>query len=382
MAKITIRNLSFAFPSHQIFKHFSLDIEDGSILGLIGPSGCGKTTLARAIAGLLTPDEGEIYIGEQCVFSKEKKINVAPERRNIGMVFQDYAVWPHKSVYKNIEYPLLRKKLPKAERPQLVEKALTQVRMKEYKEHMPVQLSGGQQQRVAIARALVSSSSFMIMDEPITNLDAKLREEMVDEIRNIQRESGTTIIYITHDQETALKLCDQIAVMDKEANIIQMGKDEDIVLHPKTRFVFEFIGVSNFVPVSLQGNTLFIHSKDLRQRIELALSQDKIANYAEFFSKEKAADPSTPSAASYDLAFRPLDLKFSDQSKLKAKVESRTFLGSHYVYFLNLLGHQVRVQQSTLDSIDGKIPEEGDEVGVEITAANIYPTKKGADIHE
>lgn len=368
MANISIKDLSFSFPSHQIFKNFSLDIEDGSILGLIGPSGCGKTTLARAIAGLLTPDEGEIYIGEQCVFSKTKRINIAPERRNIGMVFQDYAVWPHKSVYKNIEYPLQRKKVNKLERPKLVERALEQVRMSDYKEHMPVQLSGGQQQRVAIARALVSSNSFMIMDEPITNLDAKLREEMIDEIRNIQRHSGTTIIYITHDQETALKLCDKIAVMDKNANIIQIGKDEEIILEPKDRFVFEFIGVSNFLPIRLNnGEISILDKKGTRAELFSTLNEYKHSNRVNINLEENKE---------YELAFRPLDVKFDNASNLKATVESKTFLGSHYVYFVNYLGHSIRVQQSTLDSMDKKLPEEGEKVGIVITASNIYEKKE------
>lgn len=371
MANISIKDLSFSFPSHQIFKNFSLEIEDGSILGLIGPSGCGKTTLARAIAGLLTPDSGEIYIGTQCVFSKNKRINVAPERRNIGMVFQDYAVWPHKSVYKNIEYPLQRKKINKQDRPRLVDRALEQVRMSDYKEHMPVQLSGGQQQRVAIARALVSSSSFMIMDEPITNLDAKLREEMVDEIRNIQKESGTTIIYITHDQETALKLCDKIAIMDKNANIIQIGKDEEIILKPKDRFVFEFIGVSNFLPIQIKDGKIYLRdSKNTGSVFFDSLDEYKKNNLiSEILDLSK----------DYELAFRPLDVKFDNNSKLKATVESKTFLGSHYVYFINFLGHQIRVQQSTLDSMDKRLPDEGEEIGIFITASNIYEKKVRAE---
>ncbi|MCR5066711.1 MAG: ABC transporter ATP-binding protein, partial [Erysipelotrichaceae bacterium] len=207
----------------------NLEVEEGQILGIVGPSGCGKTTLVRALCGFINPDKGNIYVNGNLVFSKEKKINVAPEKRNIGVVFQDYAVWPHLSVYDNIAYPLKKRKVPKDEIPGKVAGVLEQVRMSNYANYMPAQLSGGQQQRVAIARALVSSDDIIVLDEPITNLDAKLREEMIVEIQLIQRRLGTTIIYITHDQEAALQLCDKVAIMQPDGKICQIGTDEQII---------------------------------------------------------------------------------------------------------------------------------------------------------
>ena len=226
MASVRFENVSISYGSKQVVKDFSLSVKDGEIMGIIGPSGCGKTTLIRALCGLIKPEKGNIYINDQLVFSDEKRINVAPERRGIGVVFQDYAVWPHLSVWDNVCYPMKKHKVPKEEIAKRAAYALEQVRMTGYEKHMPAQLSGGQQQRVAIARSLVSSDELIVLDEPITNLDAKLREEMILEIQMIQQNIGTTIIYITHDQEAALQLCDRIAIMQPDGQICQIGSDE------------------------------------------------------------------------------------------------------------------------------------------------------------
>ena len=211
MASVRFENVSISYGAKQVVRDFSLSIDDGEIMGIIGPSGCGKTTLIRALCGLIKPEKGNIYIADQLVFSDEKRVNIPPERRNIGVVFQDYAVWPHLSVWDNVCYPMKKHKVPKEEIAKRAAYALEQVRMTGYEKHMPAQLSGGQQQRVAIARSLVSSDELIVLDEPITNLDAKLREEMILEIQMIQQRIGTTIIYITHDQEAALPLCDHHA---------------------------------------------------------------------------------------------------------------------------------------------------------------------------
>ena len=176
MASVRFENVSISYGAKQVVKDFSLSVNNGEIMGIIGPSGCGKTTLIRALCGLIKPDKGNIYINDQLVFSDEKRINVAPERRGIGVVFQDYAVWPHLSVWDNVCYPMKKHKVPKEEIAKRAAYALEQVRMTGYEKHMPAQLSGGQQQRVAIARSLVSSDELIVLDEPITNLDAKLRE--------------------------------------------------------------------------------------------------------------------------------------------------------------------------------------------------------------
>ena len=195
MASVRFENVSISYGAKQVVKDFSLSVNDGEIMGIIGPSGCGKTTLIRALCGLIKPEKGNIYINDQLVFSDEKRINVAPERRGIGVVFQDYAVWPHLSVWDNVCYPMKKHKVPKEEIAKRAAYALEQVRMTGYEKHMPAQLSGGQQQRVAIARSLVSSDELIVLDEPITNLDAKLREEMILEIQMIQQNIGTTILH-------------------------------------------------------------------------------------------------------------------------------------------------------------------------------------------
>lgn len=200
-----------------IFKDLSLKVDESQIMCLVGPSGCGKTTLVRCLLGFIKPETGSIYVGERCLFDAEKGINVSPERRHIGVVFQDYAVWPHMTVWENVVYPLKKMHASKDEIKERAHHALEQVRMLGYEEHLPSQLSGGQQQRVTIARALVSSDDVIVMDEPIINLDAKLREEMLTEIRVIQHDIGTTILYITHDQEAALQLCDRMVIMDRYA---------------------------------------------------------------------------------------------------------------------------------------------------------------------
>ena len=240
MADVRFNHITFRYGKKCIFEDLSLTVEESQIMCLVGPSGCGKTTLVRCLLGFIKPETGSIYVGDRCLFDAEKGIDVSPEHRHIGVVFQDYAVWPHMTVLENVLYPM--KKMARAHH------ALEQVRMLGYEEHLPSQLSGGQQQRVAIARALVSSDEVIVMDEPITNLDAKLREEMLTEIRLIQHDIRTTILYITHDQEAALQLCDRMAIMDREGKLCQIGEDEDIILRPANRFVFEFIGVSNFFP--------------------------------------------------------------------------------------------------------------------------------------
>lgn len=206
MAYVRFENISFSYGDNQVLKDFSLSLPKNEIMCLVGPSGCGKTTLVRCLLGLSRPDQGEIYVDDVCMFSSKRRINVPAERRGIGIVFQDYAVWPHLTVKENIAYPLRKRRVKREEIARRVQNVLKQVSMSEYINHLPSQLSGGQQQRVAIARALMSSDSLIVLDEPITNLDAKLRDQMLNEIRELQRNIGTTIFYITHDQRAALHL--------------------------------------------------------------------------------------------------------------------------------------------------------------------------------
>ena len=223
-----------------------LDIKPGEFFTLLGPSGCGKTTLLRMIAGFNTVDGGEIYFDDRLIN------RVEAHKRDIGMVFQNYAIFPHLTVAENVAYGLKAKKVPKGEIARRVEEALDLVQIGKLKDRKPNELSGGQQQRVALARAFVIEPSVLLMDEPLSNLDAKLRVQMRTVIKKLQRRLGITTIYVTHDQEEALAISDRIAVM-KEGNIMQVGSPEEIYKHPENTFVAGFIGVSNFVECEIRS---------------------------------------------------------------------------------------------------------------------------------
>ena len=354
MASVRFENVSISYGAKQVVKDFSLSVNDGEIMGIIGPSGCGKTTLIRALCGLLKPEKGNIYINDQLVFSDEKRINVAPERRGIGVVFQDYAVWPHLSVWDNVCYPMKKHKVPKEEIAKRAAYALEQVRMTGYEKHMPAQLSGGQQQRVAIARSLVSSDELIVLDEPITNLDAKLREEMILEIQMIQQNIGTTIIYITHDQEAALQLCDRIAIMQPDGQICQIGSDEEIIRRPANRFVYSFIGVSNFLPVTEKGG-----------KVCLALGGEPV-----LFD---APPQGYVSGKKNVMGVRPMDVVFDAESPIRATIRRDTFLGNQYDYQVELMGKELRVERNALDVLaDPTHYEAGQEVGLKFLNVKFY----------
>ncbi len=354
MASVRFENVSISYGAKQVVKDFSLSVNNGEIMGIIGPSGCGKTTLIRALCGLIKPEKGNIYINDQLVFSDEKRINVAPERRGIGVVFQDYAVWPHLSVWDNVCYPMKKHKVPKEEIAKRAAYALEQVRMTGYEKHMPAQLSGGQQQRVAIARSLVSSDELIVLDEPITNLDAKLREEMILEIQMIQQNIGSTIIYITHDQEAALQLCDRIAIMQPDGQICQIGSDEEIIRRPANRFVYSFIGVSNFLPVTEKGG-----------KICLALGGEPV-----LFD---APPQGYVSGKKNVMGVRPMDIVFDAESPIRATIRRDTFLGNQYDYQVELMGRELRVERNALDVLaDPTRYEAGQEVGLKFLNVKFY----------
>ena len=356
MAKVSFENLTVSYGEHVVLKNFSLEVESVQIICLVGPSGCGKTTLVRSLLGLTKPEEGTITVGDRVLFDSRKRINVPAEKRNIGIVFQDYAVWPHMTVLENVSYPLKKQHRPKDEIHARAMKALEQVHMTEYANHLPSQLSGGQQQRVAIARALVTDSDVIVMDEPITNLDAKLREEMLLEIRMIQKRLGATILYITHDQQSALQLCDKMAIMEQDGTLCQYGTDEDIILHPANRFTFEFIGVSNFIPLLRENGKVFL---DCGEKIPYP---DPV--------------PADVKAKGTEMGVRLNDVVFDASSPVKAKVTSRVFLGSEYNYFLKLGQKEIRVQQSMLDARTSGTAEEGETIGIRFLNPHFYDAKE------
>jgi iron(III) transport system ATP-binding protein len=231
----------------------NLSVEPGRLLTLLGPSGCGKTTTLRCLAGLERPDSGRIVIGDSTVFDSAKGIFVPPSDRGIGMVFQSYAIWPHMSVFENVAFPLRvarTRRYSAAEIKDKVRQALEMVRLGGFEHRSSTQLSGGQQQRLALARGLVHEPKVLLLDEPLSNLDAKLREQMRFELKHLQRTLRITTVYVTHDQSEALALSDEIAVFNS-GRIVQRGSPQDIYSHPANRFVADFIGSANFLAGSV-----------------------------------------------------------------------------------------------------------------------------------
>ena len=257
MSQVSIEHVYKRFGKVTAVGDFNLQVADGEFVSLLGPSGCGKTTTLRMVAGFERTTEGKIVIGERIVNNHEDGTFVPPEKRDIGMVFQSYAVWPHMTVFENVEYPLKIKKVDKAERDKKVQNILEMVHLGEYGERYPNQLSGGQQQRVALARALVANPSLLLLDEPLSNLDAKLRESMRFEISALQKRLGITVIYVTHDQSEAMTMSDRIVVMS--AGVVQqIGKPYEIYTHPANKMVADFIGLVNFLPGVIKGFVAYV----------------------------------------------------------------------------------------------------------------------------
>ncbi|NPA98992.1 MAG: ABC transporter ATP-binding protein [Crenarchaeota archaeon] len=332
MVGIKLVNLTKVFGKVTAVDHINLEVEDGEFMTLLGPSGCGKTTTLRMIAGLEVPTEGEIYIGDRLVSSSIKKVFIPPERRNIGMVFQNYAVWPHMTVFDNVAYPLKIKKLPKDEIKRRVMDILRLVHLDGMENRYPHQLSGGQQQRVALARALVMEPDILLLDEPLSNLDAKLREEMRFEIRAIQQKLGITVVYVTHDQSEAMAMSDRIAVMNK-GRIQQVGTPYEIYKYPANTFVAGFIGLANFIKpdkVEIRDDKAYVEIFNNKLRLEVAAPL-----------KEKGE---------VVLIVRPMDIDLSKKpapQTVKGVIKRATFLGDIMDYLIDVEGTTIRVQDKS-----------------------------------
>ncbi|MGN6441633.1 MAG: ABC transporter ATP-binding protein [Arthrobacter sp.] len=250
--KISIQNLQLKYGSFTAIENLNLDIEDGEALVLLGQSGCGKTSTMRCIAGLEEPTSGRIIIDDVVVFDSEKGINLPPNKRNVGMVFQSYAVWPHMTVAQNVAYSLKQKKLSKSEIDERVMEALTLVGLEPYADRGASLLSGGQMQRVALARSLVMRPSVLMLDEPLSNLDARLRDRLRVELREIQLQLGLTCVYVTHDQHEAFALADRIALL-QGGRIVQMGAPQHMYEAPASASIAHFLGVSNIMDCTPEG---------------------------------------------------------------------------------------------------------------------------------
>lgn len=263
---IRLENTTKSFGSKAVIKPSSLKIESGSFTTLLGPSGCGKTTLLRMIAGLETPDTGEIYFEDKCIFSRERKINVPPEKRGLGFVFQDFALWPHMTVFDNVAFGL-RATHHKENLREKVMTALKAVKLEEYADRYPGQLSGGQQQRVAFARAIVVEPSCILFDEPLSALDALLREQMRTELKELISKLGITAVFVTHDQTEAMSMSDRIAVLH-DGTIEQYDTPEAVYNTPATKYVAKFVGSSNWI----DDDRMFRPEKASFSQIENAVS--------------------------------------------------------------------------------------------------------------
>lgn len=274
MSHVELRNIKKAYGSHVALKDVSLSIDRGAFFTLLGPSGCGKTTLLRAIAGFHQQDAGEILLEGQSIS------HLGANKRNVGMVFQDYAVFPHLSVFDNVAFGLVQQKVPAAEIRERVGAILGTVQLDQHAERMPHQLSGGQQQRVGLARALVIRPKVLLMDEPLSNLDAKLRVELRRDIRTLQQTLDITTVYVTHDQEEALSISDQVCVM-YDGVVQQVGTPWIVYNRPANRFVATFVGSNNFIPVVLDaaGQPLILgQSLEVPPSVRKACGKDLVAS--------------------------------------------------------------------------------------------------------
>lgn len=308
---VSVRGLtkSFRRRSGEIvhaIDHVDLDVVPGELLVLLGPSGCGKTTLMRCIAGLETPDEGKIWIDDVPVFDDAAKLDLPANRRAAGMVFQSYALWPHMSVFQNVAYPLRNQKLGRAEVKTRVDEILATVGVSDLTNSYPAQLSGGQQQRVSLARAIVAGDDVVLFDEPLSNVDAKVRDRLRLEIQQMQHKLGFTALYVTHDQEEAMTLGTRIAVL-QEGKIAQLGTPRDVYSNPTSHYVANFIGAANEIAGDI--------TRSVDDRTTVATALGEIHGIA----------PATITGTGARVLIRPEALQVSDGS---SGVQANVFTGT------------------------------------------------------
>jgi iron(III) transport system ATP-binding protein len=337
MPEIHVESLVKQFAESRALDDVSFEVAEGELFTLLGPSGCGKSTTLMSIAGFQTPEAGRISIGGDVFYDAERRVNVPAERRNLGIVFQSYAVWPHMTVFDNLAFPLkVRKTKRSAIRPRVLE-VLGLVEMEQYADRYPHQLSGGQQQRVALARALVYSPSVLLLDEPFSNLDAKLRERARAWVKELQHKLGLTTIFVTHDQDEALSMSDRVAVMSN-GEVQQIGTPEEIYRKPANRFVAEFVGNVNLLTGQVAA----------WERGQVAL---ELAGGRKLWVDTEHAPPAS---SQLTLAVRPEALRIepadtstlNGSNTLDALVHSVAFLGDHYQYELDAGGLALTAQTS------------------------------------
>ena len=347
-AKLVLEGIEKSFGGVQAVRGVNLEIPEGALVSFLGPSGCGKTTSLRIVAGLEAPTKGRVLVDGR-VLSDERGV-VPPERRGMGMVFQSYAVWPHMTVFDNVAFGLRLRRWDREAIRKKVQSVLELVNMAEYATRYPTQLSGGQQQRVALARALATEPAILLLDEPLSNLDALLREKMRFEIRNLQQRLGITTIYVTHSQEEALVLSDVVATMH-EGKLVQLGPPEELYRRPRTRFVATFIGLANI----LEGK---------------AIGRDGVGQLVELAGGQRigvVADNHPTSSARISIMIRPECIRLmtkaaspAQENRLRGRMESVTFTGSRVDYFVAIAGISEPLRVQTTPPVAARPGEEVD----------------------
>ena len=345
---IQIENLKKVYNNgYEALKSINLEINDGELICLLGPSGCGKTTILNLLAGLLDPTDGDIK------FDKESVIDKHPKDRNIGLVFQNYALYPHMTVLENVMFPLTvgKKKMPKKEAEEIARKYMKVTSIEELANKKPGEMSGGQQQRVAITRALVQNPKILLLDEPLSNLDARLRLKIREEIRRLVNEIGITTVFVTHDQEEALSISDRIVLMN-EGIVQQFDVPQNLYLEPSNLFVAKFMGnpIINIFEMEKEGNAL--KAKDFTIDLSL-LNKDR-------FKGEL-------NESKYFVGIRPEYFELSENPLFKAKVESIELIGKDCIVNFNANG----IHAKSITDITRNVSE-GDELGFEIDYNSIY----------
>jgi spermidine/putrescine ABC transporter ATP-binding subunit len=354
--QVKLENIGKRYGAIWAVRHVDLEIAGGEFYTLLGPSGCGKTTLLRTIAGFVSPDEGTVFLDGRPV------THIPPWKRNLGMVFQNYALWPHMTVFDNVAFGLKERKVPRREIEPRVMKALEQVGLKGTEQRRPSQLSGGQQQRVALARTLVIQPRVLLLDEPLSNLDAKLRQEMRIELLKLQRDIGLTTVYVTHDQEEALTLSTRIAVMNL-GKVIQEGRPREIYESPRERFVADFVGKSNLFSGMI--------TRSLDGLLEIQTDEG---------FQIKAAPPpgaaSTGASKKVLLYIRPeaIDLvESADQppamNRISGRVAASAYQGSLVEYEIESAGRIIRVNETNPKG--KRLFQRGDETAITFAAEDV-----------
>lgn len=352
MSFVQLRNVSKLFGQVRAVDNLNLEIGKGECFSMLGPSGCGKTTTLRMIAGFEDLDEGEILVGDRLLSSKRKGFYLPPEKRNFGMVFQAFAVWPHLSVYENVAFPLRIRKIAASEIDRRVRDALSSTNLLDAAKKSPDSLSGGGKQRVALARALAINPDVMLLDEPLSSLDPHLREEMRFEIKDLQRQYGFSIIYVTHDQAEAMALSDRILVM-RQGVAQQIDTPLNIYTKPANQFVFSFIGLSNF---------LDIEGKDGKWRVK---GGDELP-------AGLLPAPEFAGHANLCLASRPLEIDFVESGGIAGTVTRKSFLGDIIDLQIQAGEQTLRVQKGRRDAT----PDAGQACQLKILRPFWYESEK------